>query len=81
MQSCPQDRRRRGNSSVPVYAGSTMNQQRTSGGLGTKLIAALVLAVVAWLLFKLVIGIVTGIATTLAVIVLVVAAIWAVTRF
>ena len=56
-------------------------EERTSSGIGTKIIAGLVLAIGAWLLLKIVVSIAMGIATTVAVIVLVVALIWAFTRF
>jgi len=46
--------------------------------LGRTALAALVLAVAAWLLLRIVIGTVTAVATTLAGVVLVIAVIWAV---
>jgi len=56
-------------------------EERSSSGIGSKLIAGLVLAIAAWLLFKIVIGIVAGLATTLALVVLVVAVFWAWRQF
>jgi hypothetical protein len=51
--------------------------EKTGPSLGARLLAILVLAVVAWLLFKVVIGVVVAVAWTAAVIVAVVAGIWA----
>jgi hypothetical protein len=52
--------------------------ERSSSSLGARVLAALVLAVAAWLLLKVVIGIVTGLAWTVAVIVGLFAVVWAV---
>jgi hypothetical protein len=56
-------------------------EERSSSSFGTKIIAGLVIAVIAWILFKMVIGIVAGFATILAVVVMVVALIWAFNQF
>jgi hypothetical protein len=50
----------------------------TGPSIGSRIIAALVLAVAAWLLLKVVIGIVAGIAWFVAVIVMIAAVVWAV---
>ena len=51
---------------------------KTGPSLGARVLAALVLAVAAWLLLKVVIGVVAGLAWLVAVGVLLVAVIWAV---
>jgi hypothetical protein len=51
---------------------------KTGPSLGARVVAALVLAVAAWLLFKAVIGVVAGLAWLVAVGVLLVAVLWAV---
>lgn len=51
---------------------------KTGPSLGARVVAALVLAVAAWLLFKAVIGVVAGLAWLVAVGVLIVAVLWAV---
>jgi hypothetical protein len=51
---------------------------KTGPSLGARVVAALVLAVAAWLLFKAVIGVVAGLAWIVAVGVLLVAVLWAV---
>jgi hypothetical protein len=56
-------------------------EERSSGSIGAKIIAGLVIAFAAWLLFKVVIGFIAGIATLLAVVVLIVALIWAFNQF
>jgi hypothetical protein len=52
--------------------------ERSSPSLGARVLAALVLAVAAWLLLKVVIGIVTGLAWMVAVVVGLFAVAWAV---
>ena len=52
--------------------------ERSSSSLGARVLAALVLALAAWLLLKVVIGIVTGLAWMVAVIVGLFAVVWAV---
>ena len=56
-------------------------QERTSSGIGAKLLAILVLAVIAWLLLKVVIGIIAGVAWAIVAVAVVVAAIWALRQF
>jgi hypothetical protein len=53
-------------------------EERSSSSLGARVLAALVLAVAAWLLLKVVIGIVTGLAWIVAVVLGLVAVVWAV---
>ena len=52
--------------------------EKTGPSFGARIVAAIVLAVAAWLLFKVIIGIVAGIAYFLVVVVAVIALIWAV---
>ncbi len=56
-------------------------QERTSSGIGAKLLAGLVLAVVAWLVFKFVIGLVMTLAWVAAAVVMLVAVVWALRQF
>ena len=59
-----------------------MENEKTGPSFGARIIAAIVLAIAAWILFKVVIGIVAGVAYFRVVIVAIVAVSWAVrTRF
>lgn len=58
--------------------GYPLDMDKTGPSLGARVVAALVLAVAAWLLFKAVIGVVAGLAWLVAVGVLLVAVLWAV---
>jgi hypothetical protein len=49
----------------------------STSSFGTRVLAALVLALAAWFLLKVVIGIVAGVAWFVAIVVAIVAAIWA----
>jgi hypothetical protein len=53
-------------------------EEKTGPSLVARVVAALVLAVAAWLLLKAVIGVVAGLAWLVAVVVLLVAVLWAV---
>jgi hypothetical protein len=53
-------------------------EEKTGPSFGARIIAAIVLALAAWLLFKVIIGIVAGVAYFLVVVVAVIAVIWAV---
>ena len=53
-------------------------EDKTGPSLVARVVAALVLAVAAWLLLKAVIGVVAGLAWLVAVVVLLVAVLWAV---
>jgi hypothetical protein len=55
-----------------------MENEKTGPSFGSRIIAAIVLAIAAWFLFHIVIGIVAGVAYFLVVIVAIVAVIWAV---
>jgi hypothetical protein len=56
-----------------------MNEEAsTSSGLGTKLIAIVLLLVGAWILFKVVIGVVAGIAWLVVIVGAIIAVLWAV---
>ena len=55
-----------------------MENEKTGPSFGARIIAAIVLALAAWLLFKVIIGIVAGVAYFLVVVVAVIAVIWAV---
>jgi len=50
----------------------------SSGALGKRAVAFLVLLVAAWILFKVVIGLVTAVATVIAVVLAIAAVIWAI---
>lgn len=52
--------------------------EKSGPSCGVRVLAAIVLAVGAWILFKVVIGIVSAVALTLAAIVAVIAVVWAV---
>lgn len=52
--------------------------EKSGPSFGVRVLAAIVLAVGAWILFKVVIGIVSAVALTLAAIVAVIAVVWAV---
>ncbi|HEY7622714.1 MAG TPA: hypothetical protein VH834_23275 [Solirubrobacteraceae bacterium] len=55
-----------------------MENEKTGPSFGARILAAVVLAIAAWILFKVVIGIVAGIAWFLVFVVAVIAVIWAV---
>jgi hypothetical protein len=55
-----------------------MENEKTGPSFGARIVAAIVLALGAWLLFKVIIGIVAGVAYFLVVVVAVIAVIWAV---
>ena len=55
-----------------------MENEKTGPSFGARILAAIVLAVAAWILFKVIIGIVAGVAYFLVVVVAVIAVIWAV---
>jgi hypothetical protein len=55
-----------------------MENEKTGPSFGARILAAVVLAVAAWILFKVIIGIVAGVAWFLVVVVAVIAVIWAV---
>jgi hypothetical protein len=55
-----------------------MENEKTGPSFGARIIAAVVLAIAAWILFKIVIGAVAAIAWFVVVIVAVIAVIWAV---
>jgi hypothetical protein len=55
-----------------------MENEKTGPSFGARILAAIVLALGAWLLFKVIIGIVAGVAYFLVVVVAVIAVIWAV---
>jgi hypothetical protein len=55
-----------------------MENEKTGPSFGARILAAVVLAIAAWILFKVVIGIVAGVAWFLVVVVAVIAVIWAV---
>jgi hypothetical protein len=55
-----------------------MENEKTGPSFGARILAAIVLAVAAWILFKVIIGIVAGIAWFLVVVVAAIAVIWAV---
>jgi hypothetical protein len=55
-----------------------MENEKTGPSFGARILAAVVLAIAAWILFKVVIGAVAAIAWFVVVIVAVVAVIWAV---
>jgi hypothetical protein len=54
-----------------------MENEKTGPSFGARILAAIVLALGAWLLFKVIIGIVAGVAYFLVVVVAVIAVIWA----
>ena len=58
-----------------------MQERTSSSGIGAKLLAGLVLAVVAWLVFKFVIGLVMTLAWVAAAVVMLVAVVWALRQF
>ena len=58
-----------------------MEERTSSSGIGSKLLAILVLAVIAWLVLKVVIGIIAGVAWAVVAIAVVIAAIWALRQF
>jgi hypothetical protein len=53
-------------------------EEKTGPSFGARILAAIVLALAAWILFKVIIGIVAGVAYFLVVVVAVIAVIWAV---
>jgi hypothetical protein len=55
-----------------------MENEKTGPSFGARILAAVVLAIAAWILFKVVIGAVAAIAWFVVVIVAIVAVIWAV---
>ena len=55
-----------------------MENEKTGPSFGARILAAIVLALGAWLLFKVIIGIVAGVAYFLVVVVAVIAVVWAV---
>ena len=55
-----------------------MENEKTGPSFGARILAAIVLALAAWILFKVIIGIVAGVAYFLVVVVAVIAVIWAV---
>jgi len=55
-----------------------MENEKTGPSFGARILAAIVLALGAWLLFKVIIGIVAGVAYFLVIVVAVIAVIWAV---
>jgi hypothetical protein len=55
-----------------------MENEKTGPSFGARIIAAVVLAIAAWILFKVVIGAVAAIAWFVVVIVAIIAVIWAV---
>ena len=55
-----------------------MENEKTGPSFGARIVAAIVLALGAWLLFKVIIGIVAGVAYFLVVVVAVIAVVWAV---
>ena len=58
-----------------------MEERTSSSGIGAKLLAIVVLAVIAWLVLKVVIGIIAGVAWAVVAIAVVIAAIWALRQF
>jgi hypothetical protein len=58
-----------------------MEERTSSSGIGTKFLAIVVLAVIAWLVLKVVIGIVAGVAWAVVAVAVIFAAVWALRQF